>query len=233
MFDKIELRTKHLYLTPNKFASGLPLLIISHGSGGISDIEIDFAKLACSQGYEVAVVDHFTPRGVKNQTWHKLEGNPSFEDRVADIQEISKLYKTDQKNIFGISAGATAALMASEMFDNTFCVYPALAVVTDQMLKAKNVTIVTGEDDDWTPVDQAIRYASHIPADLLLVPGYHGYLNPRQNRFVENVISLRGLKFDIPYTGGLETTKFERGITQKYNEQSRLLTEQKFIEWLS
>ena len=44
MFEKIEVKDKHLFLTPNKFDKKLPLLIMSHGSGGISDIDIDFSS---------------------------------------------------------------------------------------------------------------------------------------------------------------------------------------------
>lgn len=234
MFDKIEVKADHLYLTPSKFNKSLPLLVMSHGSGGISDIDIDFAKIACASGYQVAVIDHFTPRGVKNQIWHNLEDfYPNFDDRAYDIYNVSNQYTTDKKLLFGISAGGTAALNVSKDFDKTFCVYPALVAVTEQMLEAKNVTIITGKDDDWTPVEQAQRYAEHVEVDLVLVEGYHGFLNPRQNRFVENVISLRNLEFDIPYVSGFENTEFERGVTQKYNAQSRKVTEQKFEDWLS
>lgn len=234
MFDKIEVKSDHLHLTPDKFKKSLPLLVMSHGSGGISDIDIDFAKIACASGYQVAIIDHFTPRGVKNQIWHSIENiYPSFDDRAYDIYKVSSQYTTDKKLLFGISAGATASLFVSKDFDKTFCVYPALVAITEQMLEAKNVTVVTGKDDDWTPAAQAKRYASYVDLDLVLVDGYHGFLNPRQNRFIENVISLRNLEFDVPYVSGFENAEFERGVTQKYNKKSRQITEQKFLDWLS
>ena len=45
MFDKIEIKEDHLHLTPDRTQKNLPLLAMSHGSGGISDIDIDFAAI--------------------------------------------------------------------------------------------------------------------------------------------------------------------------------------------
>lgn len=234
MFDKIEVKSDHLHLTPSKFDKSLPLLVMSHGSGGISDIDIDFAKLACASGYQVAIIDHFTSRSVKHQIWHDIENiYPSFDDRAFDIYKVSSQYNVNKKLLFGISAGGTAALSVSKDFDKTFCVYPALVAITEQMLEATNVTIITGKDDDWTPVDQAKRYAEYVSVDLTVVDGYHGFLNPRENRYLEKVLSLRGVKLDIPFLGTMQEIEYSKGVTQQYNVSSREITEQKFIQWLS
>ena len=234
MFDKIEVKQDHLHITPSKFSKSLPLLVMSHGSGGISDIDIDFAKIACASGYQVAIVDHFTPRGVKHQIWHDIENfYPNFDDRAYDIYKVSSQYDVNKKLIFGISAGGTAALSVSKDFEKTFCVYPALVAVTEQMLEATNVTIVTGNDDDWTPPEQAQRYAEHVAVDLNIVDGYHGCLKPRENRYLEKVLSLRGIELDIPFLGTMQEIKYAKGVTQQYNIHSRLYTEKKFAKWLS
>lgn len=234
MFDKIEVHQDHLYCTPSRYNKNLPLLVMSHGSGGISDIDLDFAKLACSKGYQVAVIDHFTKRNVKNQMWHNVENiYPSFDDRAMDIFGVLKKYKSERNVLFGISAGGTASLICSSEFDKTFIVYPALVGITEQMLSAKNVTVVTGKDDDWTPLDQAARYAEHVDIDLHVVDGYHGYLNPREDRYLDNVISLRNVNLPIPFVGTLEEIQYEKGVTTKFNQKSRTYTENLFLDWLS
>ena len=234
MFDKIEIKEDHLHLTPDRTQKNLPLLAMSHGSGGISDIDIDFAKLACAKGYQVVLIDHFTKRNVKSQLWHTVEHiYPSFDDRAFDIYDISSQYECSKKVLFGISAGGTSCLICSKDFDKTFIVYPALVGITERMLQAKNVTIVTGKDDDWTPMEQAVRYKEYVEVDLHIVPGYHGFLNPRENRNLENVISLREVQLSIPFEGTLESIDWKKGVHTKYNKSSRMQTEKLFNKWLS
>jgi dienelactone hydrolase len=234
MFDKITTHHDHIHFTPDRFSKELPLLIMSHGSGGISDIDIDFANMACANGYQVVIVDHFTKRDVKSQIWHDVNDvYPTFDDRATDIYAVSKKYNATKKILFGISAGGTSCLICSADFDKTFVAYPALVGITTPMLTARHVTIVTGKDDNWTPVAQAHRYAQHVDVELHVVDGFHGFLNPREDRFLENVVSLRDIELPVPFEGTLDKLNYQKGVTVKYNEQSRLLTENLFTEWLS
>lgn len=233
MFDKIELRNKYLHLSPDRHKEDHPLLLISHGSGGISDIDLDFAGIACNLGYQCAIVDHYTPIGIRSQLWNDNEKFiPSFEDRAQDILDILGDYDTQKRLIFGISAGGTAAINCSNQFEKTFTVYPALIAITSQMLKAKNITIVTGKDDNWTPADQASRFAQHVECDLHIIDGYHGFLNPRNIRDIPQIMSLRNQKLPIPYDESWTHLNFERGIRLEYNIRSRLYTEKLFTQWL-
>lgn len=234
MFDKIEVKNKYLHLSPQKNDKNLPLLVMSHGSGGISDIDLDFAKIACANGYQCAIIDHYTHRDIKSQMWNKVGPiYPSFDDRAQDILDVSSNYNTDKRLVFGISAGGTAAISCSNQFEKTFTVYPALIAVTSQMLKAKNVTIVTGKKDNWTPADQASRFAQHVECDLHIVDGYHGFLNPRQCKTVPHIMCLRNQKLDVPWDESWMHLEFERGITLQYNICSRLYTEKLFTQWLN
>ena len=52
-FDKIELRNSHFYMTPDRHKQPQGVVIISHGSGGISDVDLQFANIACSSNYDV------------------------------------------------------------------------------------------------------------------------------------------------------------------------------------
>ena len=242
MFDKIEARNKYIHLSPDKNdrfnKSRLPLLVLSHGSGGVSDVDLDFAKIACANGYECALMDHYTHRGLEYQLWDERDmseenWNPTFEDRAQDILDVLADYETDTRLVFGISAGATAALSCSKHFDKTFCVYPPLIAITSNMLQGKDITIVTGRDDDWTPLDQAERFKKYVECKLHVVDGYHGFLNPRQCKTVPHIMCLRNQKLDVPWDKSWMHLEFERGITLQYNIRSRLYTEKLFTQWLN
>ena len=134
--------------------------------------------------------------------------------------------------VFGISAGGTAAISCSNLFSKTFCVYPALIPITSQMLKAKNITIVTGRNDNWTPADQARHFAQHVECDLHIIDGYHGFLNPRQCRDIPQIMSLRNQTLDVPWDESWMHLDFVRGIRLEYNIRSRLYTQNLFTQWL-
>ena len=234
MFDKISIQKNHLHCTPDRLDNKLPLLIMSHGSGGISDIDLDFASIACNNGYQVAIIDHFSSRDISYNLLNSIdELRPSFQEREQDILDVCEMYDVDKKLAFGISAGGTAAISVSDKFQKVFTVYPALVAITSRMLGAKNITIVTGVDDNWTPADQAKKFAQHVESDLHLVQGYHGFLNPRQSRNIDRIISLRNIDLPVPYDGSLADLDYEKGIRLEYNLRSRIYTENLFIEWLS
>lgn len=233
MFDKIEVRNKYIHLSPNKNDKSLPLLVMSHGSGGMSDIDLDFANIACANGYQCAIIDHYTPRGIEYQLWDESERFiPSFDDRAQDILDVTNDYNTDKRLVFGISAGGTAAISCSNQFNKTFTVYPALIAITSQMLQGKNITIVVGKDDNWTPANQAKRFKTYVECDLHCVDGYHGFLNPRQCRDIPQIMSLRNQTLPVPWDESWLHLDFERGIRLEYNIRSRLYTQKLFTQWL-
>ena len=234
MFDKISLKENHIHCSPDRLDNSLPLLVVSHGSGGISDIDLDFASIACKQGYQVAIIDHFTSRDINYNLLNSIDDlRPSFAEREEDILSVAENYNVNKKLVLGISAGGTAAISVSNEFEKVFAVYPALVAITSKMLTAQNITIVTGKDDNWTPADQANRFAKHVDVDLHVLEGYHGFLNPRQNRNIESIISLRNIHLSIPFNGSLEDINYEKGIRLEYNHRSRIYTENLFTQWLS
>ena len=102
MFDKIEVKKHYIHLSPDKNDKSLPLLVLSHGSGGMSDIDLDFAKIACANGYQCAIIDHYTRRGIEYQIWNESEKFiPSFEDRAQDILDVLDDSYVNQNNIVG------------------------------------------------------------------------------------------------------------------------------------
>lgn len=232
MIDKIELREKHIYCTSKIKKSSSQVLIMSHGSGGISDVDLDFASIACNNGFDVAIIDHFTSRDVEVQSWKDLVIKPTFEERENDIIYLQKKYKASK--VFGISAGGTAAIATSKFFNSCLAVYPALACVNENMLQASNVSVITGVHDNWCPIEHARRYSKYSGCNLYELEAEHGYLNPRQDRFMADVYSLR--KIDLPIPTSLTYNKLdykEKGVTLRYCNNARTKTEDLFYTWIN
>lgn len=231
MIDKLEVHKNFISLTPERYNSNLPHLIMSHGSGGISDIDIEFASIACERGYKAIIIDHFTSRGIDSQKWGKMEMFPSILDRVNDIYEINKQFPDSV--LFGISAGGTAVIECSSNFKKSFVVYPAVPIITNNMLQSKNLTVVAGIDDDWCPIDQARRLRDFINCELIEVEGHHAFLNPREDRTVSTILSLRGIKETVPFNGTIYDLDIkEKGVTLKYHKSSADLVKSIFKNWL-
>ena len=203
-FNKIELKESHLYITPNRHKKTNNLLIISHGSGGINHININIANIACNKMYDVIMIDHFSKRNISTQYWHDLNENCTFYDMSTDIQNLIQSCSYENIILLGISAGATACINASKSANKVLAICPALSF--NITYDIKNVTIIAGEKDDWCPIEQAIEYKNKTNCDLIKLPCHHGYLNPKQNKFMADVMSLR--------------KGYPKGVTLKYHHYS-------------
>lgn len=235
--DKIENRYKYIWCDADRQKLEKPVLLISHGSGGISSVEWKFAQLACDAGWGVCVLDHFTHRGVKSHWWHSIETYPSMQDRSQDLIDMRKGFIKKFDAMLGVSAGGTATIMAQETIKiPVFAVYPCLNPVTKSMLRSSDVTIHTGKKDDWTTVKHARRFAEITNADLHEHSGYHAYLKPGEDRYIKETISFRNLQLPIPFPDDmllLNNYPLEKGVTLKYNKKSTDETYKHFIEWLN
>ena len=216
--DKIELRDFYLYITPNRHEQSQGAVIISHGSGGISDINLKFAYIACANNYDVFIIDHFTKRNIKSQYWHDLNELCTFDNMAEDILKLISIEKEYDKILLsGISAGGTGAILTSSYATKTFAICPALAFM-DPLYGAKNLTIIAGIKDDWCPINQARKYQKEVQCKLIELPCYHGFLNPREDRFLKDTISLR--------------EGHPKGVTVKYDKECAEKTYWLFEEWL-
>lgn len=233
-FDKIELREhppffSYLHITPDRHKQSQGVVIISHGSGGMSDVDLKFANIACSNNYDVLLIDHFTKRGIKSLTWHTFEEACTFQDMANDIVESIEKEKYKKVLLHGISAGGTAVIIASKHATKTFAICPALSFPISSpssihshwpypYTEPKNLTIVAGERDEWCPMDQARKYQHRTKCKLIVLPSHHGFYNPRNDEYLEDAISLRD--------------GFPKGVTVKYDKRSTDLTYEAFKEWL-
>lgn len=230
MIDKLEVRDNHLYVTSKVKSNNPKILIISHGSGGISDIDLSFASTASDYGYEVAIPDHFTKRGISFHKWTENELNPSFQDRRKDVLDLMKAY--DCKKILGISAGGTTAISMCSHVESVFAIYPALACIHQNMLQS-NISIVAGKQDNWCPINHARNFSKWTGSSLYELDAEHGFLNPRHDKYLPNVFSLRGIDLPIPTDECYEKLELlEKGVRVKYSESARKKTFDLFEKWI-
>ena len=224
-FDKIELRNSHFYMTSDRHEQAQGALIMSHGSGGICDVDLRFANIACSNNYDVLLVDHFTKRGIKSLTWHNFNEACTFQDMADDIIELIEKEAYKKVLLSGISAGGTAVIIASKLATKTFAICPALSF-PDVFWKAGldingpgDLTIVAGLIDEWCPIEQAREYQHKTKCKLITMNCHHGFYNTRNNEYLEDAVSLR--------------EGFPKGVTVKYDKQSTRLTYDLFKSWLN
>jgi len=220
-FDKIELRNSHFYMTPDRHKQPQGVVIISHGSGGISDVDLQFANIACSSNYDVLLVDHFTKRGIKSLTWHNFEESCTFQDMADDIIELIEKEEYKKVLLSGISAGGTAVIIASKLATRTFAICPALTFPGPglNINEPGDLTIVAGLIDEWCPIEQAREYQHKTKCKLITMNCHHGFYNTRNNEYLEDAVSLR--------------EGFPKGVTVKYDKQSTRLTYDLFKSWLN
>ena len=89
-----------------------PTVILSHGSGGVWQHQLDWARRLNEEGYHAVVLDHFTQKGIKPHTGGKIDLKGTPEERVKDILELSEWIKYQSWNkgkigVIGFSQGGS------------------------------------------------------------------------------------------------------------------------------
>ena len=203
-FSKIEVHDSNIHLICDKNNKSKNILIISHGSGGINHINLNIANQACGNKYDVIIIDHFSKRKISTQYWHDFNEKCSFFDMADDIKNVLNSLQYENIILLGISAGGSSCINASKYANRVIAICPALSF--DITYDIKDVTIIAGSKDDWCPIEHAREYSNKTKCKLIELPCHHGYMNPKQNKFMPKVMSLR--------KGN------PKGVTLKYNHYS-------------
>jgi len=174
-----------------------PALILMHGCSGIQQSHFDWADRLTEAGFATLIVDSFQPRSIVRQCGSGRIAAAAPPARVLDAYGAldylrgQQAIDADRIGLIGWSHGGIAALAAvsenglGESFPETFqkvaAVYPFC--ITGRTF-FRPVSIVIGEEDDWTPagycrdLETGTRNTKHA-VELMLLPGAtHAFDNP-------------------------------------------------------
>jgi len=103
---------------PDGTATGLPAMLIHHGSGGVSnEREYAYAREFIAMGIAAIIPDSFTPRGVKSTVADQsaVTNNDMLADAFGALKEAVKHSRLDPARIgiTGFSKGGTVALQSA------------------------------------------------------------------------------------------------------------------------
>ncbi|WP_374442396.1 dienelactone hydrolase family protein [Stella sp.] len=199
----------------------VPLMIVSHGSGGIlAGREDAWAERLRGLGVATLVVDSFGPRGIRATA--EDQGRLSTAASVADAFAALRIAATHPAidaariGVMGFSKGGQVALYTllepyrrgSGVGDLRFALHVALYASCSLPYRSERTTgapvlLLLGGADDYTPAAHCARYAEWFRARgsdvrVEIFPGaHHGFDVPGPLRTLPRVQSARDCGLDI------------------------------------
>ncbi|BBK42612.1 hypothetical protein STVA_26320 [Allostella vacuolata] len=199
----------------------LPLMVISHGSGGIlPGREGAWADRLLAAGVATFVVDSFGPRGIGStgEDQSRLSTAASVADAFAALRVAATHPAIDPARIgvMGFSKGGQVALytalepfrQGAGMGDRRFALHVAFYASCSLPYRSNSTTgapivMLLGGADDYTPAAHCARYAEWFRArgsevTMTVFPGaHHGFDVPTPPRTLSRVQSARDCGLDI------------------------------------
>ena len=197
----------------------VPVVVLSHGGGGVGRAEDTWARELRSQGVAVFVVDSFTGRGIKQ---FPPETQLSRTGQVYDVYQALALLATHPRldpariALMGGSRGGgltllaamTRSLKAQAPENLEFCAYLALypsinATLDSGTLVGRPIRLFTGTVDEATPITTVRGFAEKhrtAGADVTLFEyegAHHAFDNPDFRAPV--VATIRNTSFTVLY----------------------------------
>jgi dienelactone hydrolase len=160
-----------------------PLVILLHGSGGISGYVTDWEQEFLSMGVATFVIDSFTSRGIvnTNNDQSQLGRLAQTEDAYRALALLAKHPRIDSSRVMlmGFSRGGQSALYASMMrfqkahllsSEARFAAYVAFyppcnnSYRDDDDISAQPVRVFQGTADDYVPIEACRAYMQRLKA---------------------------------------------------------------------
>lgn len=185
---------------PRAGTERFPLVILLHGTAGITSTVTDWEQDLLAMGVATFVVDSYTGRGIVStiNDMSRLGRLVQIEDAYRALETLQKHPRIDPARVMlmGLSWGGHAALYASlkrfqrmhgpasgREFSAYVAFYPPcnIGYRQDEDISAKPVRIFYGSADDYIPVAACREYVDRLRAsgkdiDLTEYPGaYHGF----------------------------------------------------------
>jgi dienelactone hydrolase len=180
----------------------LPVVVLMHGSGGMSPGIDSWSRMFNAMGVSTLAMDGFTGRGITSvSTDQSQPGRLNFIlDLYGALAMLAKHPRVDPKRIvlMGFSRGGQAALFASEQrfhrlwnksgadFAAYIPLYPdcSTTYLDDTAVVAKPIRIFHGIADDYNPMPSCKRFVERLKAagrDVVLTEypeAHHGFDTP-------------------------------------------------------
>lgn len=165
---------------PRPGSDRLPVVVLIHGSGGISGYVTDWEQDLNSMGVATFVIDSFTARGIVNTNYDQaqLGGLAMIIDAYRALDLLAKHTRVDPKRIavMGFSRGGKAALYASmkrfrsmhgspsQEFAAYIAFYPPCTTVyrCDEDVADKPIRLFHGSADDYVPIAPCRAYVERL-----------------------------------------------------------------------
>lgn len=121
-------------------------IVISHGSGGIGSAETFARDFFESKGYNVELIDYFTPHGIDRLRWSERE--PDNYDVTFEKMFDIEFPRGDLVHI-GFSLGAFLGIVNHTKFIKNYLFYPGVLGMTQKMLDVdySNASVITCSND--------------------------------------------------------------------------------------
>ena len=161
----------------------LPVVVLLHGSGGISGYVTDWEQDLNSMGVATFVIDSFTARGIVNTNYDQAQLGrlAMILDAYRALDLLAKHPRVDPKRIvlMGFSRGGQAALYASmkrfqrmhALPGHEFAAYIAFypqcvtAFRDEENVADKPIRIFHGSADDYNPIAPCRVYVDRLKAN--------------------------------------------------------------------
>lgn len=198
-----------------------PLMILSHGSGGIlAGREEAWAERLRAWGVATMLVDSFTPRGIRatGEDQGRLSTAASVADALAalTIAATHPAIDPDRIGVMGFSKGGQVALYTllepfrrgMAMGERRFALHVALYASCSLPYRSERTTgapvvMLLGGADDYTPADHCRRYADWFRTRgsevkiAIFAGAHHGFDVPGPVRRLGRVQTARNCGLDI------------------------------------
>ncbi len=169
---------------PRAGTDRLPVVILLHGSGGISSYVTDWEQDLLAMGVATFVIDSFSGRGITsvNNDQSQIGRFVQIEDAYRALEILEQHPRVDPARIvlMGFSRGGSATLYAAmkrfqrlhgpasgHEFAAYLAFYPTCNVTyrNDEDITAKPVRVFHGEADDYAPIAPCRAYVERLAAN--------------------------------------------------------------------
>lgn len=165
------------------------MVLISHGSGGIGNAEIETANYFLEKGYTVGINNYFKKHNIDLLLWSYVD---KFQDKfeVTFDKLLTDIKFPSYKKIvhIGFSLGGYLGLLNAKHFTKNFIFYPGILGITPELVNENysNTTCYIADKDNWcNSYYEIFESFAKTPPKKVIVNAYHGFMIPNKHRLIQ------------------------------------------------